>query len=171
MVYSSKTTFKQVSFFTRLKVKIGKRIAKSFPHNKIRVAGLKMCGYSIGEKVFIGEDLIIASIISEKSCKLIINDRVAIGPRVTLLLSSDANWSKLMDKIEHIKSTVLLDEDCWLGAGVIVMPGVTVGKCSIVGSGAVVTKDVAPYSIVAGVPAKKIKDISSLFSDIDNYNA
>jgi acetyltransferase-like isoleucine patch superfamily enzyme len=157
MVYSNKTEFGQVGFLSKVKVKFGKRIAKSFPYNKIRVWGLKMCGYSIGEKVFIGEDLIVASIISEKSCQLTIGDRVAIGPRVTLLLSSDANWSKLMEKIDHIKSFVILEDDCWLGAGVIIMPGVTVGAGSIVGSGAVVTKDVPPNTVVAGVPARIIK--------------
>lgn len=157
MVYANTSTYKQVSFFQRLKVKIGKRLAKNFPYNKVRVFGLKMCGFSIGSDVFIGEDLIVASIISEKSCYLEIGDRVAIGPRVTLLLSSDANWSKLMEKIEPIKSTVKLENDCWLGAGVIVMPGVTIGEGAVVGSGAVVTKNVEPFAVVAGVPAKVIK--------------
>src|SRR6056297_2861399 len=124
MVYSNTTNYKQVGFFEKLKVKIGKSIAKNFPYNKMRVLGLKMCGFSVGNKVFIGEDLIVASIISEKSCNLIIGDRVAIGPRATLLLSSDANWSKLMEKIKHVKSTIILEDDCWLGAGVIIMPGV-----------------------------------------------
>jgi len=98
MVYASTTTYKQVSFFVKLKVKIGKKLAKSFPHNTMRTLGLKMCGFDIGKKVYIGEDLIIASIISEKSCHLKIGNRVAISPRVTLLLSSDANWSHLMQK-------------------------------------------------------------------------
>lgn len=160
MVYAERTKFRQVGFFTKLKVKIGKRLAKSFPHNKVRVWGLKLCGFEVGEKVFVGEDLIVASIVSEKSCNLYIGNRVAIGPRVTLLLSSDANWSKLMDKVEFIKSSIVLEDDCWLGAGVIILPGITIGQCAIVGSGAVVTKDVLPYTVVAGIPAKKIKEIA-----------
>jgi len=63
-------------------------------------------------------------------------------------------------KIEPIKGKIILEDDCWLGAGVIIMPNITVGKGAIVGSGAVVTKNVNPNTIVAGVPAKKIKDIS-----------
>lgn len=159
MVYAKKTEFKQVSFYARIKVKAGKYLAKSFPHYAVRRYGLKMCSFSIGKKVYIGQDLIVASIVSEKSCHLVLGDRVAIGPRVTILLSSDANWSRLMEKIEHVKSTVIIEDDCWLGAGCVVMPGVTIGKFSIVGAGAVVTKDVPPHSIVAGIPARVIKTI------------
>lgn len=159
MVYARNSNFKQVSFFTRIKVKFFKQVAKSFPWNRARVFALRKCGFSIGEKVYIGEDLIVASIISEKSCQLKIGDRVAIGPRVTLLLSSDANWSKIMEKIEPVKSTIILENDCWLGAGVIIMPGVTIGEGAIVGSGAVVTKCVASNTVVAGVPAVKIKNL------------
>ena len=160
MVYANKTEYKQVNFFAKLKIKIGKKIAKNFPLNSVRVFGLKLCGFNVGDKVYIGEDLIVASIISEKSCNLFIGDRVAIGPRVTLILSSDANWSNLMEKIKPIKSTVILGDDCWIGAGAIIMPGITIGKSSIVGAGAVVTKNVEAYTVVAGVPAKLVKKLT-----------
>lgn len=157
MVYTNKSEFKKIPFLLRFKTKIGKLFAQYFPHNKIRIFGLRLCGFEVGNKVYIGQDLIVASIISERSCNLIIGNRVAIGPRVTLLLSSDANWSKLMEFIKPIKSTVRLEDDCWIGAGVIIMPGITIGRSAIVGSGAVVNKNVAPYTIVAGVPAKFLK--------------
>jgi len=51
---------------------------------------------------------------------------------------------------------VVIEDDCWLGAGVIVVDGVRIGRGSIVGAGAVVTRDVEPYSVVAGVPAKRV---------------
>jgi len=51
---------------------------------------------------------------------------------------------------------VIIEDDVWIGARVIVLPGVRIGKGAIVGAGAVVTEDVEPYSIVAGVPAKVI---------------
>ncbi len=50
-----------------------------------------------------------------------------------------------------------ISDDVWLGANVVVLPNVTIGRGAIVGANAVVTKDVAPYSIVGGVPAKFIK--------------
>ena len=53
---------------------------------------------------------------------------------------------------------IIIDDDVWIGANAIILKGVRVGEGSIVGAGAVVTKDVAPYTIVAGNPAKKIRD-------------
>ena len=54
---------------------------------------------------------------------------------------------------------VKIKDDVWIGAGVIILSGVTVGECSVIGAGAVVTKDVEPYTVVAGVPAKKIRNL------------
>lgn len=159
MTYANNSDIEQVSVFLKIKRKFGKFLAKSFPYNGVRVYGLRLCNFTIGEKVYIGNDLIVASIISENTCNLIIKDRVAIGPRVTLILSSDANWSNLMNQIEPIKGTIILEDDCWIGAGVIILPNIIVGKGSIVGAGSVVTKDVPPNSIVAGVPAKIIRTI------------
>ena len=50
----------------------------------------------------------------------------------------------------------MIGNDIWIGARVTILPGVHVGDGSVIGAGAVVTKDVEPYSIVAGNPAKKI---------------
>ncbi|MCT4542480.1 MAG: acyltransferase [Vallitalea sp.] len=52
---------------------------------------------------------------------------------------------------------VIIKDDVWIGARVIILPGVCIGKGSIIGAGAVVTKDVENYSIVGGIPAKKIR--------------
>lgn len=67
------------------------------------------------------------------------------------LVSNDSN---LID--QHSKP-VFVEDDCWLGINVFVMSGVTIGKGAVVGANSVVTKDVAPYVVVAGVPAKPIK--------------
>jgi acetyltransferase-like isoleucine patch superfamily enzyme len=53
---------------------------------------------------------------------------------------------------------VTIEDNCWLGAGVKIQDGVTIGHDSIIGSGAVVTKDIPPYSIAVGVPAKVVKN-------------
>ncbi|MBZ4646302.1 MAG: galactoside-O-acetyltransferase, partial [Clostridia bacterium] len=50
--------------------------------------------------------------------------------------------------------------DAWIGAGAIIMPDVHIGEGSVVGAGSVVTKDVGPFTIVAGVPARKIGDVN-----------
>ena len=153
MAYSNIQNGKKKCLFSRIKIKIGKMLAQRFPYNSIRVKGLKYCGFEIGDKVYIGSDLIVASIISETGCSL------SIGPRVTLVLSSDANWSRLMDQIPPIKDKIILEDDCWIGAGVIVLPGITIGKGAIVGAGSIVTKNVEPFTVVVGNPAHAIKKI------------
>lgn len=54
---------------------------------------------------------------------------------------------------------VKIKDDVWIGAGAIILSGVTIGECSVIGAGAVVTKNVEPYTVVAGVPARTIRDI------------
>lgn len=54
---------------------------------------------------------------------------------------------------------ITIGEDCWLGGNVIVLPGITIGKGSTVGAGSVVTKDVEPYTLVAGNPARVLRKI------------
>ena len=50
----------------------------------------------------------------------------------------------------------MIEDDCWIGSGVRILDGVTIGHGSIVGAGAVVTKSIPPYSIAVGVPAKVV---------------
>ncbi len=52
---------------------------------------------------------------------------------------------------------ITIEDDVWIGSRVVLLPGITVGKGSIIGAGSVVTKDVAPYTIVAGNPAQVIR--------------
>lgn len=58
----------------------------------------------------------------------------------------------------RIARPVTIANDVWIGHGVVVLPGVSIGNGAVVGASAVVTRDVAPYEIVAGVPAKKLRD-------------
>lgn len=63
------------------------------------------------------------------------------------------------------KKGVYLKKGCYIGARSILMPGITVGECSIIGSGSVVTRDIPPYSIAFGNPAKVIREFSK--DDVD----
>jgi acetyltransferase-like isoleucine patch superfamily enzyme len=58
----------------------------------------------------------------------------------------------------HQKKKVFIDKDVWIGAGCIILPGVTIGEGAVVAAGSVVAKDVPPFYIVGGVPAKVIKE-------------
>ena len=76
-----------------------------------------------------------------------IGDRVEIGSHCSIYSVST---------IDHKTGKVVLKEDSRVGSHSTIMPGVTIGKGAVVGANAVVTRDVAPYSIVAGVPARPI---------------
>ena len=52
---------------------------------------------------------------------------------------------------------IVIEDDCWIGHAVTVLDGVTIGKGSIIGAGAVVTKDIPPFSVAVGIPAKVVK--------------
>jgi len=61
-------------------------------------------------------------------------------------------------RLQEIRAIgIIIEDDVWLGVGSTVLDGVTIGKGSVIGAGAVVTKDIPPYSIAVGVPAKVIK--------------
>lgn len=87
-----------------------------------------------------------------------IGNRTLIGPNV-VLRAKNHNYKDKNEAIRfqgHKGGRIVIGEDVWLGANVIVLPGVTVGIGAVVAAGAVVTKDVKSYDLVAGVPAKKI---------------
>lgn len=147
------------NLFVRIKNKMIFSFGVSFPYSKVRCAALRALGHQIGQNVYFPADLIITRNYVYDRGDLIIEDNVAIGPRCTLVLVSHPNFSELHDKIELKPNTIKIGKNAWLGAGVIVMPGVDIGEGSIVGAGSVVTKNVPANSVVFGVPAVKIRDI------------
>jgi len=88
-----------------------------------------------------------------------IGDYVLIGPNTNILSVNHAfsDWTKPITEQGITIKKVTIEEDVWICANVTVIPGVTIGKGSIIGANALVAKDVEPYSIMGGVPAKLIK--------------
>ena len=82
-----------------------------------------------------------------------------ISPRVSIYSENHNFGDSERPMIEQgvSRSFVKIEDDCWIAANSILLAGVTVGKGSIVAAGAVVTKDVPPFSIVAGNPAQVIR--------------
>jgi len=107
----------------------------------MRVALHRLRGVRIGEGVWIGYQALI-----ETACpdKVTIGDRVVIGIRSTIL----AHFQDL--------TGVRIESDVYIGAGAMILPGVTVGKGSVVSAGSVVTTSVPPGTMVQGNPAKRI---------------
>jgi acetyltransferase-like isoleucine patch superfamily enzyme len=84
---------------------------------------------------------------------------LAQGITVTALNHNFEDPNKRIDEQGISTTPVTIEDDIWIGANAVVLPGVTIGSHSVVAAGAVVTKDVPPHSLVAGVPAKVIKQI------------
>ena len=145
-----------------------KLLAKHVPGYRVRRQLLRMAGYRIGEQVYIGEDLIIVDELDDRGW-VRIGNRVAVAERVTLVVSSNPNFSKIRPFVKDIHGFIEIDDDAWLGTGAIILPNVRIGIGAVVGAGSVVIKDVPDFTVVGGVPAKLIKkiDISDRNTDTD----
>lgn len=84
---------------------------------------------------------------------------LAQGITITALNHNFKDKTQRIDDQGVSTSPVIIGDDIWIGANAVVLPGVSIGNHSVVAAGAVVTKDVPPHSLVAGVPAKIIKEI------------
>ena len=87
------------------------------------------------------------------------NVNLAQGITVTALNHNFSDTNKRIDEQGVSTNPVTIEDDVWVGANAVILPGVTIGEHCVVAAGAVVTKDVPPHSLVAGVPAKVIKSI------------
>lgn len=124
---------------------------------------------SIGEHVSINKNCMFMCTRAE----IIIGDHVMFGPHVFMITGGHRTdiRGRFMDEItndekRHVDDQdIILEGDNWIGANSIVLKGVTIGKGAVVAAGSIVTKDVEPYSIVGGIPAKLIKKRFQ-----DNYN-
>ncbi|KKG20402.1 galactoside O-acetyltransferase [Methanosarcina sp. 2.H.T.1A.15] len=96
--------------------------------------------------------------MSDKN-NLVIGDRVSIAPGSIFVTSSDPNFSRISPYVKTVNGRIVIEDDAWIGAGVIILPDIKVGTGAVIGAGAVVTKNVLPYTIVAGVPAKKTGEV------------
>jgi len=89
---------------------------------------------------------------------IIIGNGVRIAPHVVMVAANHVfdNPDIPIHKQGLRRKPIVIEDDCWLGARVNVTAGVTIGRGSVIGGGAVVTRDIPPYSIAVGVPARVI---------------
>lgn len=112
--------------------------------------------------IFLGENVHInrrSYLWAGPVAKITIGDNFVCGPGIFITADNHGiRKDRLIYCQDGVEKDVLIGSDVWLGAYAVVLPGVTIGEGAVVAAGAVVTKDVAPYSIVGGVPAKKIAE-------------
>ena len=110
-------------------------------------------GVSVGERSSVGVN-------SELDGPVYIGNDVMMGPEVVVYTRNHRHDSVEIPMIEQgyeDYQPVVIEDDVWIGRRAMIMPGVHIGKGSIIAAGAVVTKNVEPYSMCGGVPAKLIK--------------
>jgi acetyltransferase-like isoleucine patch superfamily enzyme len=95
---------------------------------------------------------------------VVIEEHVLIGDRV-LITDADHNYTDPAVPIrlqgDAFKGSVCLRSGCWIGAGAVILPGVTIGRNAVVAANAVVTKDVADFTLVGGIPARVLRTINT----------
>jgi acetyltransferase-like isoleucine patch superfamily enzyme len=145
-----------------LSTKMLRWLGANHPDNRTRKLFFEMTNVSIGIDTVINRNFIVSD-----SCEplLKIGNRVAISPNVTIICESSPNNSHLNENDyvrTHLikKEKVIIEDDVWIGTNAVILPGVIVGKSSIIGAGAVVTKSVKEYSIAVGVPAAVVREIA-----------
>lgn len=111
-------------------------------------------GVEIGDDVDLAKGVLIAA----SGC-VVIGERTLIGYDTKIISANHVippNQGQIFGA-GHSKEKVIIGSDVWIGANCVILPGVEVGVGAIIGAGAVVTKDVPAYAIVAGVPAKIVR--------------
>ena len=89
-----------------------------------------------------------------------VGDHTMFGPNVTLVTAGHPVLPRLRELVYQFNAPVHIGKNCWLGAGVIVLPGVSVGDNSVIGAGSVVTKDIPANVVAFGTPCKVVREIS-----------
>jgi acetyltransferase-like isoleucine patch superfamily enzyme len=117
-------------------------------------------GVKIGKDVYIGHEVIFDRVFTDQ---ITIGDHTAIGDRTIISAHANIPTNTKLKKIypRQIMPTVI-GKGVWIMPAVIIAPGVTIGDEAVIATGSVVTKDVPARTLVAGVPAKVVKDLSPM---------
>jgi acetyltransferase-like isoleucine patch superfamily enzyme len=156
-------------------IRLAKYIAIYYTDARIRKLYSKYIGVSMGEGTYANLGMKVVP-NGNKIC-VCIGQNTSIAPNVTFICLSSANNGIEINELDYVKNRliksgdIVVDDEVWIGANVTILPNVSIGKCSIIGAGSVVINDVEPYSIYAGVPAKKIRDLKTgerIKGDVNN---
>ena len=90
-----------------------------------------------------------------------VGDCVMFGPNVVVATAAHPIAPQLREKGLQYNKPVRIGNNCWIGAGALIMPGVTIGDNSVIGAGSVVTKDIPANVIAVGNPCKILREIST----------
>ena len=137
-----------------------KRWARNAFFPSWRVQLLRWCGFALGRNVYIADGFVVVEELADEG-NVSIGDRVSIAPRVTIVTSSHPNASRIRPVAPVAKGPVRIEDDAWLGAGAVILPGVTVGRGAVVAALSVVVEDVPELTVVGGQPARVIRRLET----------
>lgn len=89
-----------------------------------------------------------------------IGDYTMIGPNVTIATAGHPIMPELREKAYQYNIPVHIGKNCWIGAGAVILPGITVGDNSVIGAGSVVTKDIPSGVVAVGNPCRVLREIN-----------
>lgn len=141
--------------------KIVRWIGMNHPDNKTRKIFFELTNVKIGDAVVINPNFVVSD---GYESLLTIGDRVAISPNVTVVCDSGPNNSSLQHT-PYVKDNlicakpVIIGSDVWIGSNVVILPGVKIGRRTIIGAGAVVSRDIPDDVVAAGSPARVIRNL------------
>ncbi len=94
---------------------------------------------------------------------LTIEDHVAIGPRVTVVTGTHEIGGTSVMRCSRVarKLPVVIEKGCWIGAGTVILPGVTIAKGCVIGAHSLVTKTTQPDGLYMGSPARRVRDLAT----------
>jgi acetyltransferase-like isoleucine patch superfamily enzyme len=141
-----------VSKFTRFWRNLAQLPAWFLPWKRFRTVFHRMKGVNIGKRVEIGYMVLIDNRRPEL---VTLEDDVTL---TTMCVVIAHDLSPNFNEGKEIVGKVLIKKGAFIGMNSTIMPGITIGEGSVVAAGSVVTKDVEPFTVVGGVPAKKIRD-------------
>lgn len=138
----------------------GSKIGRNAVIHKINFFNLyrgKFSFLTIGGNSFIGDDCLL-----DLADQIIIGRHVTLAERVTVLTHTNVGWKDhpLQKYFPAFQKPVVFQDGCFIGTNTTILPGVTIGEQSFVAAGSVVAKDVPDKTLVGGVPAKIIKEIT-----------
>lgn len=142
-------------------------VAKMSPHSGLTAGLHRMRGVHIGKHVYIGPNTIIDELYPGL---ITIEDYVSIGMGTMIFAHSNPTCSlEIKEKYypRKVRPTVI-KRGAWIAPGCIILSGVVIGENSVVGAGSVATRDVAPFSVVAGNPARFIKILDDKTPDTES---
>ncbi|HSF81628.1 MAG TPA: sugar O-acetyltransferase [Anaerolineales bacterium] len=113
-----------------------------------------------GQNIYIGEHVFLNVLCTILDCNEVhIGQHVMIGPSVQIYTAAHLLQAEARNQGWEVAKPVVVEDNVWLGGGAILLPGVRIGRNAVVGAGAVVSRDVPANTVVAGNPARVIREL------------